>query len=83
MKLNDYVFLSTIRREIPEMDDMEFERLDKLSGGKLRHLLVGSPSGYSWSEQVAKFFLLWFKFNRCKVYTLETEKIAAFIKNNT
>lgn len=58
MKLNDYVFLSTIRREIPEMDDMEFERLDKLSGGKLRHLLVGSPSGYSWSEQVAKFFLL-------------------------
>uniref|UniRef100_A0A0M3IIE3 ATP synthase subunit s-like protein n=1 Tax=Ascaris lumbricoides TaxID=6252 RepID=A0A0M3IIE3_ASCLU len=49
---------STIRREIPEMDDMEFERLDKLSGGKLRHLLVGSPSGYSWSEQVAKFFLL-------------------------
>uniref|UniRef100_A0A915BYR8 ATP synthase subunit s-like protein n=1 Tax=Parascaris univalens TaxID=6257 RepID=A0A915BYR8_PARUN len=43
---------STIRREIPEMSDVEFERLDKLSGGKLRHLLVGSPSGYSWTEQV-------------------------------
>lgn len=43
---------SLIRREIPEMDGVEFERLDKLSGGKLRHLLVGSPSGYSWSDQV-------------------------------
>uniref|UniRef100_A0A7E4VU30 ATP synthase subunit s-like protein n=1 Tax=Panagrellus redivivus TaxID=6233 RepID=A0A7E4VU30_PANRE len=42
---------TTIRREIPAMDDAEFDRLDKLSGGKLRHLLVGSPSGYSWTEQ--------------------------------
>ncbi|KHN78647.1 ATP synthase subunit s-like protein [Toxocara canis] len=46
------IMTSTVRREIPEMDDVEFERLDKLSGGKLRHLLVGSPSGYSWTEQV-------------------------------
>lgn len=44
--------LSTIRREIPQMDDLEFERLDKLSGGKLRHLLVGSPGGYSWTQDV-------------------------------
>ena len=43
---------SIIRREIPTMDDVAFERLDRLSGGKLRHLLVGSPSGYSWNEQV-------------------------------
>uniref|UniRef100_A0A0N5A9C0 ATP synthase subunit s-like protein n=1 Tax=Syphacia muris TaxID=451379 RepID=A0A0N5A9C0_9BILA len=43
---------SLVRREIPAMDDLEFERLDRLSGGKLRHLLVGSPSGYSWNEQV-------------------------------
>ena len=34
------------------MPDEEFDRLDKLSDGKLRHLLVGSPSGYQWSDQV-------------------------------
>uniref|UniRef100_A0AC34Q643 Mitochondrial ATP synthase regulatory component factor B n=1 Tax=Panagrolaimus sp. JU765 TaxID=591449 RepID=A0AC34Q643_9BILA len=45
---------STIRREIPAMSDVEFEKLDKLSGGKLRHLLLGSPSGYSWTEQTEK-----------------------------
>ncbi|VDM92322.1 unnamed protein product, partial [Litomosoides sigmodontis] len=43
---------STIRRELPEMETAEFERLDELSGGKLRHLLVGSPSGYSWTQEV-------------------------------
>uniref|UniRef100_A0A1I8E8V6 ATP synthase subunit s, mitochondrial n=1 Tax=Wuchereria bancrofti TaxID=6293 RepID=A0A1I8E8V6_WUCBA len=43
---------STIRRELPEMEIAEFERLDELSGGKLRHLLVGSPSGYSWTQEV-------------------------------
>lgn len=32
------------------MDDLKFEKLDRLSNGKLRHLLVGSPSGYKWSE---------------------------------
>uniref|UniRef100_A0A914CAB4 ATP synthase subunit s-like protein n=1 Tax=Acrobeloides nanus TaxID=290746 RepID=A0A914CAB4_9BILA len=46
------IMQSTIRREIPKMDDVEFERLDRLSGGKLRHLLVGSPGGYSWSNEV-------------------------------
>ncbi|VDN51020.1 unnamed protein product [Dracunculus medinensis] len=46
------IMTSTIRREVPEMSDAEFNRLDALSGGKLRHLLVGSPSGYSWTEQV-------------------------------
>lgn len=35
------------------MSDAEFDRLDILSAGKLRHLLVGSPSGYSWSEDVS------------------------------
>ena len=34
------------------MNDAEFERLDRLSNGRLRHLLVGSPSGYMWSDQV-------------------------------
>ncbi|KAM3723037.1 Distal membrane-arm assembly complex protein [Dirofilaria immitis] len=43
---------STIRRELPEIEIAEFERLDELSGGKLRHLLVGSPSGYSWTQEV-------------------------------
>lgn len=43
---------STIRREVPAMNDFEFEKLDELSNGKLRHYLVGSPSGYSWNEQV-------------------------------
>uniref|UniRef100_A0A915PR94 ATP synthase subunit s-like protein n=1 Tax=Setaria digitata TaxID=48799 RepID=A0A915PR94_9BILA len=43
---------STIRRELPEIDIAEFERLDRFSGGKLRHLLVGSPSGYSWTQEV-------------------------------
>lgn len=48
------VIFSLIRREVPAMDDIEFEQLDRLSGGKLRHLLVGSPSGYSWTDQVIK-----------------------------
>jgi hypothetical protein len=43
---------STIRRDVPAMNEVEFERIDRLSGGKLRHLLVGSPSGYSWTDQV-------------------------------
>ncbi|CAD5224234.1 unnamed protein product [Bursaphelenchus okinawaensis] len=43
---------STIRRQVPEMSEVEFERLDQLSQGRLRHLLIGSPSGYMWSDQV-------------------------------
>jgi len=43
---------STIRQDLPVMDDIEFERLDRLTEGKLRHQLVGSPSGYIWSDQV-------------------------------
>lgn len=43
---------STIRRDLPEMDEIEFERLDRLSNGRLRHQLIGSPSGYRWSDQV-------------------------------
>ncbi|VDN04337.1 unnamed protein product [Thelazia callipaeda] len=46
------IMTSTIRRELPEMELVEFERLDEYSGGKLRHLLVGSPSGYSWTQEV-------------------------------
>ncbi|KAI6172303.1 hypothetical protein M3Y98_00957800 [Aphelenchoides besseyi] len=46
------IMTSTIRRDLPEMDEIEFERLDRLSKGRLRHLLVGSPSGYMWSDQV-------------------------------
>lgn len=34
------------------MSDEEFEELDQLSGGKLRHFLIGSPSGYEWKETV-------------------------------
>ncbi|KAK6051229.1 hypothetical protein COOONC_11266 [Cooperia oncophora] len=49
------IMTSTIRREIPKMSDEEFERIDRLSGGKLRHLLVGSPSGYEWNSQVRPF----------------------------
>lgn len=43
---------STIRRDLPQMDEVEFERLDRLAKGRLRHQLVGSPSGYIWSDQV-------------------------------
>jgi hypothetical protein len=43
---------STIRRDLPNMDEIEFEQLDRLSNGKLRHQLIGSPSGYMWSDQV-------------------------------
>ncbi|KAL6727338.1 hypothetical protein Aduo_009226 [Ancylostoma duodenale] len=46
------IMTSTIRREIPAMSDEEFDKIDRLSGGKLRHLLVGSPSGYEWNSQV-------------------------------
>lgn len=43
---------STIRRDLPELDEVEFERLDRLAKGRLRHQLIGSPSGYMWSDQV-------------------------------
>lgn len=46
------IMTSTVRREIPKMSDEEFEKINSLSGGKLRHLLVGSPSGYEWNETV-------------------------------
>ncbi|CAJ0598701.1 unnamed protein product [Cylicocyclus nassatus] len=46
------IVTSTIRREIPAMSDEEFDKIDRLSGGKLRHLLLGSPSGYEWNSQV-------------------------------
>lgn len=45
---------STIRRNLPAMDEVEFERLDQLSNGRLRHLMLGSPSGYMWSDQVER-----------------------------
>lgn len=43
---------STIRREIPVIPEAEFEHLDQISHGKLRHFLIGSPSGHSWTKQV-------------------------------
>ncbi|VDM65903.1 unnamed protein product [Strongylus vulgaris] len=49
------IVTSTIRREIPAMSDREFDEIDQLSGGKLRHLLVGSPSGYEWNSQVRSY----------------------------
>uniref|UniRef100_A0A915CQ70 Uncharacterized protein n=1 Tax=Ditylenchus dipsaci TaxID=166011 RepID=A0A915CQ70_9BILA len=63
---------STIRREIPAMSDAIFEELDELSKGKLRHYLLGSPSGYSWSEQVEtilSFEHWWREFERISVDT--------------
>ncbi|RCN25418.1 hypothetical protein ANCCAN_25211 [Ancylostoma caninum] len=51
------IMTSTIRREIPAMSDEEFDKIDRLSGGKLRHLLVGSPSGYEWNSQVCWFYV--------------------------
>lgn len=51
------IVTSTIRREIPAIPEAEFDRLDQLASGKLRHLLLGSPSGYSWTEQaIPRFF---------------------------
>lgn len=43
---------STIRRETPAMSDAEFEQLDVLSGGKLRHFLLGSPSARETHTEV-------------------------------
>lgn len=40
------------------MSEEEFDQIDHLSGGKLRHLLVGSPSGYEWNETVLKVFFV-------------------------
>ncbi|CAD5232061.1 unnamed protein product [Bursaphelenchus xylophilus] len=48
------IVTSTIRKQVPEMSEVEFERLDQLSKGRLRHLMVGSPSGYMWSDQVER-----------------------------
>lgn len=45
---------SLIRRDVPAISDAELEELDKLSGGKLRHLLIGSPSGLSWTDEVER-----------------------------
>ncbi|CEF68537.1 ATP synthase subunit s-like protein [Strongyloides ratti] len=44
------IVTSTIKMDVPKMSDIEFEELDRLTQGKLRHLLVGSPSAYSWTE---------------------------------
>ncbi|KJH43021.1 hypothetical protein DICVIV_10991 [Dictyocaulus viviparus] len=57
------IMTSTIRREIPKMTDEEFEEIDSLSGGKLRHLLVGSPSGYEWNSQVETILQFEAKYN--------------------
>uniref|UniRef100_A0A0N4ZEM0 ATP synthase subunit s-like protein n=1 Tax=Parastrongyloides trichosuri TaxID=131310 RepID=A0A0N4ZEM0_PARTI len=46
------IITNTIKKDVPKMSDVEFEELDRLSDGKLRHLLVGSPSAYSWSDAV-------------------------------
>uniref|UniRef100_A0AC35TI37 ATP synthase subunit s, mitochondrial n=1 Tax=Rhabditophanes sp. KR3021 TaxID=114890 RepID=A0AC35TI37_9BILA len=63
------IITNTIRREIPKMSDEEFEELDLLSGGKLRHLLVGSPSGYGWHETVETIlsFEHQFKLNKGQI----------------
>ncbi|CAD6188248.1 unnamed protein product [Caenorhabditis auriculariae] len=44
------IMTSTVRREIPDMSDEQFDKINALSGGKLKHLLVGSPSGYEWTS---------------------------------
>lgn len=62
-----YSITSTIRREQPAIDDLEFEKLDELSNGKLRHFLLGSPSGYKWSETtetILTFENSWREWNR-------------------
>lgn len=51
---------TTIRRELPAMEDVEFERLDQLSRGKLRHFLLGSPSGeFSYSALIGAIRYRW------------------------
>lgn len=55
---------SLIKRELPAMDDAEFERLDKMSKGKLRHFLVGSPSGLSWTQDVETILSFEYEINR-------------------
>ncbi|KAI1721421.1 TGS domain-containing protein [Ditylenchus destructor] len=70
---NDHpVVHSTIRREIPALDDETFEELDNLSKGKLRHFLLGSPSGHSWtqlSERIMTYDEQWKHFDRIPVDT--------------
>ncbi|TKR78201.1 hypothetical protein L596_019049 [Steinernema carpocapsae] len=66
---------STVRREVPTMEDAEFERLDRLSGGKLRHLLVGSPSGYSWSDQVEKIISFEAQYKLKEGYKLDPKML--------
>lgn len=64
---SNFRITSTIRRETPAMDEIEFEKLDRLTNGKFRHFLVGSPSGYKWSEQVETiltFENLWKEWER-------------------
>lgn len=57
------IVTSTIRRELPAMSDEEFNEVDRLSKGKLRHLLVGSPSGYEWTKEVAYCISIGFSIN--------------------
>uniref|UniRef100_A0A1I8ADP1 ATP synthase subunit s-like protein n=1 Tax=Steinernema glaseri TaxID=37863 RepID=A0A1I8ADP1_9BILA len=66
---------STVRREIPAMPDVEFERLDRLSGGKLRHLLVGSPSGYSWTDQAEKILSFEAQYKLKEGYTVNPKML--------
>ncbi len=52
---NDYpLIMSKIKLDPPEMPLEELEEIDRLSKGKLRHLLSGSPSGFAWDEESEK-----------------------------
>jgi hypothetical protein len=51
-KLDKPVFMSLIRRDVPNMPLMDLIQLDKLSRNKLKHLLIGSPSSVHWSEDI-------------------------------
>lgn len=47
------LYMSRIRRDLPDLPPEEVEKLNRLVDGKLKHLLVGSPSG-EWTVETER-----------------------------
>ncbi|KRZ92900.1 Protein disulfide-isomerase, partial [Trichinella sp. T8] len=47
------IFVSQIRKDVPCLPDDVIEEVNRLSDGKLKHLLAGSPSG-EWSQETER-----------------------------
>lgn len=58
------LYLSRIRMDPPEIDPVEAEEINRLTDGKLKHLLVGSPSG-EWTIETERILSFEVNFFLC------------------